>query len=307
MEKIRVFVGVDRSQLLAVKVLEYSIRRHTKHPVEVFPMLDLPLPVITDVKNTPRTGFSYARFMIPDLAGRTGRAIYMDADMLVFKDISEIWNLPFNGSTIIIQKDLTPAQSAPNKPGAPKQRIRQCAVMMIDCEAASNWDIKNIIDDLNSNKYSYADLMFELCLVPDQKISQTLPFEWNSIEHFDNHTANIHYTDMNTQPWVFSGNPNGDLWFKEVRLMIKAGHMRWREVISEIRLGYFRPSLAIELAIFNFVPQRFKPSFHKLLNRFDSLLNYKKHAKVYAEKKRRDSQIELNHTALLKEKVESHP
>ena len=103
-ETIRVFVGVDRSQLLAVPVLEYSIKRHTTAKVEVVPMLDLPVPKPQDPRNGQRTGFSFSRFCIPKLAGYRGKAIYMDADMLVFRDIRELWDIPFDGAKIIIQK-----------------------------------------------------------------------------------------------------------------------------------------------------------------------------------------------------------
>ena len=102
-EIIKVFVGADRSQQAAVKVLEYSIRRHTKARVELIPMIDLPVPLPKDPRNWQRTGFSYSRFCIPKLAGYSGRAIYMDADMLVFRDLSELWSLPFNGARVLVQ------------------------------------------------------------------------------------------------------------------------------------------------------------------------------------------------------------
>ena len=66
----RIYVGTDRSQLLAVKVLEYSIKRHASIPVELTPMVDLALPEPKDPRQGKRTGFSFARFAIPELAGR---------------------------------------------------------------------------------------------------------------------------------------------------------------------------------------------------------------------------------------------
>src|SRR5688500_17656237 len=104
MDPVRVFVGTDRSQALAVKVLEHSIKRHTDLPVEVTPMCDLPIRQPKDPRQGQRTGFSFSRFCIPQLAGYRGRAIYMDADMLVFKDIRELWEMPFNGAKVIIQQ-----------------------------------------------------------------------------------------------------------------------------------------------------------------------------------------------------------
>ena len=87
---VRVYVGADRSQALAIKVLEHSIKRHTTLDVAVIPMIDFPIRQPRDVKNSQRTGFSFSRFCIPRLAGYRGKAIYMDADMLVFQDLESV-------------------------------------------------------------------------------------------------------------------------------------------------------------------------------------------------------------------------
>ena len=49
------------------------------------------------VENRPRTPFSFQRFLIPELCGYSGKAIYLDADMQVFRDIRELWNYDFSG------------------------------------------------------------------------------------------------------------------------------------------------------------------------------------------------------------------
>jgi len=136
-EPIRVFVGADRSQLLAVKVLEHSIRRHTLRKVEVHPMVDLPVRSPQDPLNWQRTGFSFSRFCIPELAGYQGKALYLDADMLVFEDIASLWDIPFDHgdskTKVIIQAELPEAHQQTNKkPGAPAKRVKQCAVMLLD-------------------------------------------------------------------------------------------------------------------------------------------------------------------------------
>ncbi len=74
-----------------------------------------------------------------------------------------------------------------------------------------------------------------------------MPFAWNSLEHYDSQTRLIHYTDMDTQPWVSPLNRNGPLWLDEVRLMIRTGALGLSEVRQEIELGYFRPSLMDEI------------------------------------------------------------
>lgn len=243
----RIFVGSDRSQLLAVKVLEHSIRRHTDLPVSVRSMHDLVLPTPRDVRQSGRTGFSFSRFAIPELADRTGRAVYLDADMLVFRDFRELFDLPFEGAKVVIQKEVPDiAQQA--KDGAPPKRIKQCSVMLLDC-AALDWRVEEIIAGLDGS-YTYEDLLYHLCILSEDEIRYGVPFEWNSLEVYEpGRTGLIHYTDMHTQPWVSPDNANGYLWVNEVRVMLAGGALSWDEVRTEVELGYFRPSLLEELAL----------------------------------------------------------
>jgi hypothetical protein len=224
---------------LAVKVLAFSIRRHTAMQVDVDSLESVKLPE-GGAFNSSRTGFSFARFAIPELAGRHGRAIYLDADMLVFKDIEQLWSLPFDGAKVLLQEE--PKMSAVN---GGKKRIKQTAVMVLDC-AALDWDAPEIVRGVGQ-KYTYEQLMQQLCILPPQEISHTVPHYWNSQERYDHDVALLHFTDMLTQPWVSPRNENGWRWTNEVRLMLESGALEWPEIDEEVRLGHFRPSLLTEL------------------------------------------------------------
>ncbi|RYD85900.1 MAG: glycosyl transferase [Verrucomicrobiaceae bacterium] len=243
---VRVFVGADRSQLIGVKVLEHSIKRHTSAAVELTPMVDLPLPQPDDPRHRARTGFSFSRFEIPKLAGYRGRALYLDADMLVFRDIMDLWRMPFGEAKVICQ-DEVPKPSAKLKTfwKKPKKRSRQTSVMVLDC-GRLDWNSADIIAGLGK-AYSYEQLMQELCILKETDISHRLPVIWNSLEHFDSATALLHYTDMQTQPWVSPLNKNGWLWREEVRLMLENGSITLDDLKREETLGYLRPSFLEEL------------------------------------------------------------
>lgn len=292
-DKVRVFVGTDRSQLLAVKVLEHSIQRHTQLEVQVIPLLNLPIRKPKDPCNYQRTGFSFSRFCIPKLAGYTGKAIYLDADMLVFKDISSLWNIPFEGAKIIIQEEIPPEHQTTNKLGAPSRRIKQCAVMLLDC-ARLTWDIDAIIDGLDQEKYNYEMLMYDFCILDEQtEIKYGIPFTWNSLEYYDRHTCLIHYTDMGTQPWVYSGNQYGNLWLNEVRLMLRDGSLTWQDLEQEIALGYFRPSLLKEIKYGEIVPSFLKFYFYKSNNLSDKQKGFKPHKEVNKLNKVREQAMKV--------------
>jgi hypothetical protein len=289
-EPIRVYVGADRSQELAIAVLEYSIKRHTTAEVQVIPMVDLDVPAPRDPRNGQRTGFSFSRFCIPQLAGYRGRAIYMDADMQVFQDIRSLWNLPFDGCQVLVQASVKHTGETLRKQNAPSERKKQCAVMLLDCDSL-RWDVREIVRGLDDGRYDYSQLMDEMCIVPEEKVGYKVPFEWNSLEHFDSGTCLIHYTDMGTQPWVSTGNPNGHLWFAEVRRMLADGSLQWERLQQEVDLGFFRPSLLRELRWGHRVPGFLRGWFNRGNEALDRGAGYQPHRKVYEAKRLRSEAV----------------
>lgn len=243
---VRIYVGTDRSQEIAFRVLGASIRRRTRLPVEVNSLAGLDLPEPADPAHRGRTGFSFARFAIPDLAGRVGRALYLDADMLVLQDIVELWNLPLGGAKVACQEDL-PDRIARAAHSAGARRRKQCSVMLLDC-ARLDWNATDIIAGLGP-AYTYDALLGDLCILEDDEISHGVPTRWNSLEYADASTCLIHYTDMMTQPWVHAANPNGWLWARELRDLIRVGEIAMDFVENEILAGYLRPSILCDLEL----------------------------------------------------------
>ena len=287
-QTIDIYVGADRSQLLAVAVLEHSIRRHTSRAVQVSPLIDLDLPEPRDIRQGSRTNFSFARFAIPELAGYGGKGLYLDADMLVFRDIGELWDIPFEGASVVIQQEIPEHAVTHRKAGAPAQRVKQCSVMLIDC-ARARWDVHQIVAGLDG-RYTYEELMYQLCILPESEIRYGVPFAWNSLEHFDEATRLIHYTDMDTQPWVSPHNRHGRLWLEEVRLMLEAGALTGSELRTEIELGYFRPSLLAELEE---MPhgRGWNAQAAERYAAIDQRAGFVRHAEVYRRKRMRSEAI----------------
>lgn len=286
---VKVFVGADESQSFAVPVLEHSIKRHTELDVEVVSLQKVAesLPAPEDMRHSSRTGFSFTRFAIPELVSYSGRAIYLDADMQVFTDIAELWQWPMHNQ----QKVLIMKESRSHKKGIIKRkRHRQSSVMLIDCEAC-RWDVNNIIRNLG-RKYSYEELLDQLCILSDEEIGDVLPDRWNSLEKYSTNTSLIHYTDMMTQPWVDPGNPLGYVWVNEVRLMLENGALEFSEVKRELAKGYLRPSLAVELKL----PIATKPPSQETIDEYRKIDNesgYVKHRKVIEESRNRVKEVQL--------------
>lgn len=235
---IRIFVGTDSSQMLAARVLEYSIKKHASMSVSVVPLCEIPVPLPKNPKNRPRTGFSFARFLIPLLCNYDGRAIYLDADMLVLADVARLWTLPLDEADILCAEQ-------PGKKG----RVRQYSVMLMNCSTL-RWNIEEIVAGLDEGKYDYAKLMYDFCIVPPERITPTLPYEWNSLEFYDeSKTCLVHYTDMPTQPWVSCQNQNGAIWYKALKEAIAEGFISHDELYREVEQGHVAPDLPQHLRL----------------------------------------------------------
>ena len=244
-EPLRIFVGTDESQIVAFRVLEYSIRQHTTYPIEVVPMLGLEHPMPKDPVNKPRTTFSYNRFQIPELCGYRGRALYLDADMLVFADVAELATMSFDGHSILC---TTPAPTEQwEGHGSTYLGLRSPAVLLLDCSRLK-WDIEEIVRGLDEHRYTYSELFSDLCVVDPSEIGDTLPNEWNDLERFDpNATKLLHYTVVPTQPWKVDDNPLGEIWMSSYREAVAAGAVPPEEVEAAIAANHVKPSLRAAL------------------------------------------------------------
>jgi hypothetical protein len=233
---IRVYVGSEEAQMLGVKVLEYSIRQRASMDVEVVPLhharVEFPMP--KDVRNRPRTPFSFQRFYIPALKGHHGRAIYLDSDMQVFKDIKAVWTLPFDGADLLAARERGETGRRP-----------QFSVMLLNCDEL-RWNINDIVAALDRGELTYDTLMYQMAVA--RRISAAIDPAWNSLERYvEGETGLLHYTDMPTQPWVSRENRLGHLWMRDLIAAVTGGFVTRQHVEEQVRQGFVRPSLLYQL------------------------------------------------------------
>ena len=233
---IHVYVGSQEAQMLAVKVLEFSIRDRTEAEVRVHPLheshMEFPMP--RDVRNRPRTPFSFQRFYIPALKGFQGRAIYLDSDMQVFRNILELWTLPFEGADLLAAREAGESGRRP-----------QFSVMLLNC-AELQWNLPDIVAALDRGDLTYETLMYDMAVA--RRVSAAIDPSWNSLERYvEGETALLHYTDMPTQPWVSTQNRHGGLWMRDLRRAVATGFIPSSFVEEHVRRGFVRPSLLYQL------------------------------------------------------------
>jgi len=199
-EVARIFVGCDPNDcdLEQMMVLEYSLRKHASIPVEIHWMQmsrdpgspwhsDPAADAGSDVGwRTERwvTPFSGFRWAIPELCGFNGRAIYMDADMIVLRDIASLWRMPIGPGKVLAAKGR-------------KQRWRFC-VTVWDC-AAARAHLPSL-DDLKAAPAAHAERIRFFSEHPE--LMTPLHGDDNNVDGENQPVENIrilHYSDIGTQ------------------------------------------------------------------------------------------------------------
>lgn len=119
---MKVFIGYDHREDVAYKVCEFSIRRHTRQPVEIEPLEHASLrkagifrrPWLTQAEDGQRidlidqrpfsTEFSHTRFLVPHLCNHKGWALFMDCDMVFTGDIRKLFDLVDHTKAVMVVK-----------------------------------------------------------------------------------------------------------------------------------------------------------------------------------------------------------
>lgn len=230
-ETIKVFVGASESEWLPAQVLAHSIYSRTKRPCEVLSMneLAIPIPVPKDPSQRPVTRFSFQRFLIPQALGYKGRGIYLDSDMIAVGDIGELWDSPFPENHYV---QMCPCWSS--------------ACMLIDSRCG--WSIEGIVSLIDTRTMTYNKVMK---VTPLGGCAASLPQAWNTMDRpLPMKVAEakiLHYTNMDTQPWLRAGHPHGALWTSALLAAIAEGFITSDDVLNEINRGHVRPSLALAI------------------------------------------------------------
>jgi hypothetical protein len=100
---IPIAIGYDPRESVAYHVLEQSIINRTSLPVAIIPLANRLLQNF-DGQRDGTNAFIYSRFLVPELCDYQGWAIYMDSDMLLRKDLAQLWYLRDESKAVMVVK-----------------------------------------------------------------------------------------------------------------------------------------------------------------------------------------------------------
>lgn len=168
-EVLRVFIGYDPRQPIALNVLAQSIYRQSSKPVAIIPLVLEQLPI----KRQGLTPFTYSRFLAPYLCNYEGWSLFLDADILLKDDIAKLFALKDEKFAIMVSKN--------------RIKFEWASVMLFNNAKCKMLTPEFIEKEPKLHDISWAD--------PNEVGS--LPSNWNHLVGYDNPRDDaklIHYT-----------------------------------------------------------------------------------------------------------------
>lgn len=203
---LKVFIGYDPRQPIAYHVLCSSIIRNCSVPVQITPLIIGTLPI----KREGLTQFTFSRYLAPYLCNYHGISVFIDSDMLVLGDMSELLNYADDAVSIVpFENDLM---------------FERPSVMVFNngkCKSLT----PNFIDDETSapQSLSWADSI------------GYLPDEWNHLVGYapnipEKNIKLLHFTQGIPAYKECRFGEYAELWFKELKIM--QDHVSWLEIMG---------------------------------------------------------------------------
>ena len=193
---INIFIGYDNKEKVAFNVLSYSILKNSTKPVAITPIYlnNIKDDFIRERNQLSSTEFSFSRFIIPHLMNYQGWALFMDCDMLMKADVSELWRLRDDKYAVQVCKhDYVPKTQTKflghTQTAYPKKNWS--SFMLMNCKKCTQLTPDYV------NKASGLELHQFKWLESDELIGE-LPIEWNWLAdeyEYKEDVKNIHYTE----------------------------------------------------------------------------------------------------------------
>lgn len=203
---MKVFVGYDPREDIAYQVCKHSILRRNNDAI-VTPLIqkDLREQGYYDrpIDKLASTEFTFTRFLVPELCNFNGWAVFMDCDIILQTDISELFAQADDQYAVMcVHHDYAPKEGTKmdGKAQTVYPRKNWSSVMLFNCGHPSN---QNLNVELINDTETTGKYLHRFSWLKDEEIG-TLSPEWNWLagwykEPEDGRPKLIHYTEGG--PW----------------------------------------------------------------------------------------------------------
>lgn len=215
MKPIPIFIGYDPREAIAYHTCVNSIIRLASKPVAIIPLALNLFENYTETHTDGSNQFIYSRFLVPHLMDYTGHAIFIDGDMIVRSDITELWQWRQNHYDVQVVKHDYETCMKEKYLGSKNEnypRKNWSSVIIWNCESPAN----QCLTPEFVQRSTGAEL-HRFTWIRDDRIGD-LPAEWNWLpdEYGPNCNADLlHYTLGAPCFHDFATTPMADEWHRE--------------------------------------------------------------------------------------------
>ncbi len=192
---IRVYIGHDVREEVALSVLSSSIHRHASRPVSIAPVMISQLGALYRRERHPlqSTAFSFSRFLTPCLSGYEGWSLFTDCDMLMVDDIAKLWAFRDDRYAVMVVKHEHVPRETEKFLGMPQSKYEKknwSSVMLFNnarCTALTP-EYVNTASGLALHQFKW---------LGDDEVIGALPSRWNHLVGYDaprKDAALVHFT-----------------------------------------------------------------------------------------------------------------
>ncbi len=193
-QPLKVMIGFDQVESVAAHVLMHSILSRSSKPIAITPIF---LGNLNGIYNRPRNSkqsneFSFSRFLTPYLSDYEGWSLFLDCDMMLRGDVTELFEMADPEKAVMVVKHQYTPSTKTKYLGSiqyPYPRKNWYSVMLFNNQKCRilNPDYINTAPALDLHRFSW---------IEDNLIGE-LPVEWNHLvgEYPPNPEAkNVHWT-----------------------------------------------------------------------------------------------------------------
>lgn len=219
MSPLRVFVGADERQPIAFSVAQHSLSKNSSKPVAITQLIQNQLPV----KRRGLTSFTYTRYLVPWLCNYEGWGLFVDADILVRGDISQ---LPWNSEAAV---SVVPHTNVSKRGQTVSVHFERNAVMLFNCAKCKNLTPEYIESGTPNKLAEWAESIGELPAVWNHLVGYDAPNPEAKLVHFTMGIPCFEETkdDEFAHEWAEAHNHlNGTVSWPDI--MGKSVHAQWK-------------------------------------------------------------------------------
>ncbi len=218
---IRVFIGFDPRETAAASVLSHSILSRASQPTSVAYVALSQLEGIFERERSPlqSSDFSFSRFLTPYLSGFEGWSLFMDCDMLMLRDVAELWALRDDRYAVMcVKHDHDPEETTKflGETQTKYEKKNWSSVMLFNnakCTALTP-DYVNTASGLELHQFKW---------LGDDGLIGGLPTEWNHLVGYNPprpDAALVHYTIGGPYFAEYADCEYAEEWFAERDAML---------------------------------------------------------------------------------------